>query len=183
MNGDARGKRYHGVLKVGVVVALVLLAIIGFMYWPFAYSQAMSNVLPQYDAQNQAIVEALPSPPMGAVIVREFHEGIQPHPNEFGRLFTIQYETEQAFDAVTGYYEPVLVSNGWRRLGRTGLLSSYLATFYRDTSCIEFFDTTYGYEVRVWHDFEKQSFSPWTPPRWLLTLYSGGKAVFVECRY
>lgn len=174
-------------LALGLLLA-ILTSCTGFFSWPAIYRMQMEAAVPEYDSLNRTLYLGLPPPPPGAEQDTEYSTGLSPSLSYYGRTLIVAFASNLSEAEVLEHYETYLFVRGWVRVFASSM-SRY--TIYSDQhACIEISFhragvamSQQGYLIQIWHDFERQSFSPWTPPRWLLQLHDGGKSTFAECRY
>lgn len=118
--------------------------------------------LPDFDNLNEQTFQALPGPPAGFKFLEKTSYGIE-YQWHMGRWMMISLlGVESAEDEFFDYYGIRLLNDQWRLL-QEGEFQLRFATYYKGTSCVELSVNQPRYFIRIWPDFEHQSFVSETP--------------------
>ncbi len=191
------------VRRRGVIIVLSLLACwwICITCWvPYnALRSQELKVLPRYDALNEAVLAEMP-PPDGAIETEHYTEGITTPRwvRAHGRTLYITYQRgDNNAEDVIEYYKQVMSSHGW---SEPKILDNGTMFWYtRGTACVHIhvlWGSEYPiqpeyYDITIWHDYWRQSFSPHWPnmPRLklgnydvtLMEVYELGESYVMTC--
>ncbi len=89
---------------------------------------------------------------------------------DYGVSTNVDYQIESSELDIQGYYETMLIPLGWTLLYSTPNPQNIESReYYLNETCLRV--TTYPknkdvYDILIYHDFNKQSFSPNLPPMW-----------------
>ena len=145
--------------------------------------EAEDQAVPRFAELNEAVLRELP-PPEGVVSIHQ--DGNQRIDTQHGIDLSVDYGDAEGKkikgERIKEYYETLLTQEGWIKYSQFDKCG---VSYYRNTSCILVSfpcDNDEGdFYISIWHDFEKQDFSPTLPPLWLVNLLENGETRILTC--
>lgn len=183
-------------IVVVIIVLLCILALCGYLWHAShtvgsykGFREAELKAIPEFDRLNEQVEESLPPLPAGVSLVKKQSVGIDTPTYLHGRKLHLEYKQTPPTDPneVLEYYREYLLEHGWLEAVHNVSSNLHRGNFYHDTSCIEVlvWDQYLAgeYEITIWHDFWKQSFSPTYPGEFFVNLLAlnSGQVDIAEC--
>jgi hypothetical protein len=177
------------ILKViGIaILGTVLVGLLVFAWFKFGVMEPYESFLkreqeirPLFDALDTEVESQLPPLPSGSKLLNRSWYGLDNSTfyKAHGRWLTLDISTMLTPDAISAYYHSALLEKGWEENQRHQVSGSIF--YYRGTSCIELGLSMDSYYIVIWHDFEKQPFSPVLPDQNITMFFEAGRKV-AEC--
>jgi hypothetical protein len=136
------------------------------------------QIKPLLDTLNSEVENQLPPLPTGSKLEDKTFYGLDNSSfyKAHGRWLTLNISTSLSRDDISLYYRSDLVEKGWMENREQRTYSSFL--YYRGTSCINLeIPGNDSYSIVIWHDYEKQTFSPPIPEKSITQFFEFGRNV------
>ena len=115
---------------------------------------------------NAKVFDELPLAPEGAIQTEFTNNGGAGNSYYHGNYLLAQYELDVSPKTVIEYYKAFFEAQGWEHRQYNDETLDTL--FFRETSCVRiepiYTEYVHGFSIWIWHDYERQSFSPEFPP-------------------
>lgn len=162
--------------------------IIGYPIKKFTEEEEEGKSIAQFDFLNDSIAKEIPSPLNGIQFKKTSRLGMDISKPIHGRLLVLYYTVTReinntAYEDVLVYYQSDLQSKGWEAIENNRSIYFRGIELKKGTACIMIEFIRDDYEISIWHDYLKQSFSPTLPSKWLLEIFDVGKTDIWTCPY
>lgn len=172
-----------------VIAGIFIIGLLGLLiYWTYLgiwYKQVQS-ALPEVKQKlivlNHAVISQIPIP-NGVSEINKEDRGVN-SPFDYGISTKINYFVDNSEVDIPAYYRSILDQLHWTLLRAVPYQNTNRWIYYSGSVCLEVNadpENKKGYSILVYHDFQKQAFSPKFPPDWYMGFSELGKTRITTC--